>query len=146
MSKKKSASRHHRRHQPKPQGMSYADVLTQKKQAREAVDKAARDVTVKLESDTHTQRAMWLMVVSIHDAFGIGPERMRRDFFPALQENSDWVQKNTDEVDVEYAYEKLRKRAEECTGIKIEYLYEHEAAAAALKHAKDAVKSEADGT
>ena len=146
MSKKKSANRHHRRHQPKPQGMTYADVLAQEKQAREAVDKAARDVTVQLESDTHTQRAMWLMVVSISDAFGIGPERMRRDFFPALQKNSDWVQKNTDEVDVEYAYEKLRKRAEECTGIKIEYLYEHEAAAAALKHAKESVRFDADGT
>ena len=124
--------------------MSYADVLAQKKQAREAVDKAARDATVHLEADTQTQRAMWLMVVSIHDAFGIGPERMKRDFFPALQRNTDWIEKNTAEVDLEYAYEKLRKRAEDCTGIKIEYLYEHEAAAAALKHAKEAVKEGAD--
>lgn len=144
MSKKKSANRHHRRHQPKPQGMTYADVLAQEKQAREAVDKAARDVTVQLESDTHTQRAMWLMVVSISEAFGIGPARMQRDFFPALQKNSDWIQKLTAEVDVEYAYEKLRKRAEACTGMQIEYLYEHEAAA--LKHAKEAVKEDASST
>ena len=143
MNVKKGPNRHQRRHQPKPQGMSYADVLAQKRQTREAVDKAARDVTVQLESDTHTQRAMWLMVISIHDAFGIGPERMQK-FFQALQENTDWIEKNTREVDVDYAYEKLRRRAETCTGMKIQYLYEHEAAAAALKHAKAAVREETE--
>ena len=131
-----------RHHAGKPRGMTYADVLSQKRQVREAVDKAARDTTVQLEADTHTQRAMWLMVVSIHDAFGIGPDRMNR-FFEALQENTDALTRMEEEVDVDYAYEKLRRRAEACTGRKIEYLYEHEALAAELKHEKEAAKNEA---
>lgn len=66
------------------------------------------------------------MVVSIADAFGIGPERMKRDFFPALEHNKDELVKMQEEVDVEYAYEKLRQRAEQVSGTKIAYLYEHE--------------------
>ena len=31
------------------------------------------------------------------------------------------------EVDTDYAYEKLRLKAERVTGMRIEYLYEHEA-------------------
>lgn len=129
-------NRHQRRHTGKPQGMTYADMLARKRQVREAVDQAARDTTVQLEADTRTQRAMWLMVVSIHDAFGIGPERMQK-FFTAMQENSDWIERNTREVDVDYAYEKLRHRAEAVTGIQIEYLYEKDALAAELKQTKE---------
>ena len=83
-----------------------------------------------LSQGIHTQRAMWLMVVSIADAFGIGPTRMRRDFFPALERNTDALIRMEEEVDVDYAYEKLRLRAEQVSGVKIEYLYEHEIAEA----------------
>lgn len=34
------------------------------------------------------------------------------------------------EADSEYAYEKLRQRAEQVSGVQIEYLYEHEMIAA----------------
>ena len=129
-------NRKQRRHPGKPQGASYADVLTRKQQLREAVDKAARDTTVQLEADTHTQRAMWLMVVSLADAFGIGPDRMKRDFFPALQRNTEEIERMEAETDLDYAYEKLRHRAEKVTGMPIEYLYEKDAIAAELKHAK----------
>ena len=135
-------NRHARRHPGKPQGMSYADVLSRKQQLCEAVDKAARDTTVQLEADTHTQRAMWLMVVSIADAFGIGPDRMKRDFFPALQRNTEEIERMERETDLDYAYEKLRHRAEKVTGMPIEYLYEKDAIAAELKHAKEAVDAQ----
>ena len=128
----------HRRGPGRPQGMNYAAELAHKRQLKEAVEKAARDTTVQLEADTHTQRAMWLMVVSIHDAFGIGPDRMQK-FFTALQENTDWIEKTSQEVDVDYAYEKLRHRAKAVTGMEIEYLYEKDALAAELKHAKEDV-------
>lgn len=129
-------NRHARRHPGKPQGMNYADILARKRQVRDSVDKMAHDTTVKLEADTHTQRAMWLMVVSINDAFGIGPKRMQK-FFECLQARSDWVEKLTREGDEVYSYEKLRQAASLVTGMDIEYLYEKDALAAELKHAKE---------
>lgn len=60
------------------------------------------------------------------DAYGFGPERMKK-FFIAFQENHDEITRMEKEVDADYAYEKLRLKAERVTGMKIEYLYEHEA-------------------
>lgn len=126
------------KHRGKPPGMTYADVLTRKKAVAAGIEKAATDAALKVEADTRVQRAMWLMVVSMADAFGIGPKRSKQ-FFEALQANSEMLERMTAEADEDYAYEKLRRRAEQITGIKIEYLYEHEALAAKLKHAKEGV-------
>ena len=112
--------------QGKPNGMNYSQILAKRALVRQAVEKAAADTTVQLQSEIHTQKAMWLMVVSMADAFGIGPERMNRDFFPAMQRNVEKMEQMEREVDTEYAYEKLRQRAEKVAGMKIEYLYEHE--------------------
>lgn len=86
----------------KPRGMNYADMLARKRMIREAVQEA------------------------VADAYGFGPERMKK-FFIALQENNDEITRMEKEVDTDYAYEKLRLKAERVTGMKIEYLYEHEA-------------------
>ena len=67
-----------------------------------------------------------LAVCSVADAYGFGPERMKK-FFVAFQENSDEIMRMEKEVDTDYAYEKLRLKAERVTGMKIEYMYEHEA-------------------
>lgn len=87
------------------------------------IDQLTRDATIQVQADTATQRAMWLMVVSIADAYGFGPKRMQA-FFKALQSNTDqlngWIQENGEE----YAYEKMRQAAEKVTGIEIKYLYE----------------------
>lgn len=130
--KKGKAPKKHR--EVKPNGMTYAQVLAKQAFIRKAVEKAAADTTVQLQSDIHTQRAMWLMVVSIADAFGIGPKRMQRDFFPVFQKNTDDLLRMEEEGDVDYAYEKLRQRAEQVSGVKIEYLYEHEIAEARAAH------------
>lgn len=130
MGNKKKGKSPKKHHAAKPNGMNYAQVLARQAMIQQAVEKAAADTTVNLQSDIHTQRAMWLMVVSIADAFGIGPTRMRRDFFPALERNTDALIRMEEEVDVDYAYEKLRLRAEQVSGVKIEYLYEHEIAEA----------------
>lgn len=119
-------NRQQRRHAGKPTGANYAQVLARQQMIREAVEKSADDTTVQILSDMHTQRAMWLMVCSVADAFGIGPDRMQRDFFPMLQRNTEDLEKMQDEVDNDYAFEKLRKRAEQVSGVKIEYLYEQE--------------------
>lgn len=109
----------------KPRGMSYADMLARKRMIREAVQEAADDATVQLRADMATQKALWLAVCSVADAYGFGPERMKK-FFAAFQENTDEIMRMEKEVDIDYAYEKLRLKAERVTGMKIEYLYEHE--------------------
>lgn len=87
------------------------------------IDRYTRDATVQVQADTATQRAMWLMVVSIADAYGFGPKRMEK-FFKALEANTEQLRKWTQENGEEYAYEKMRQAAEKATGIEIKYLYE----------------------
>lgn len=87
------------------------------------IDQYTRDATVQVQADTATQRAMWLMVVSIADAYGFGPKRMQK-FFQALEANTEQLRKWTQENGEEYAYEKMRQAAEKATGIEIKYLYE----------------------
>lgn len=118
----------HRRGPGRPAGMTLADELARKRMLREAIQNAADDATVQVRADTATQRALWLAVCSIADAYGIGPERMRR-FFVALQENTEELERMRAEVDEDYAYEKLRLKAEQVTGMPITYLYEYEAKA-----------------
>ena len=77
-----------KKHSGKPRGMNYADMLARKRMIREAVQEAADDATVQLRADMATQKALWLAVCSVADAYGFGPERMKK-FFIALQENND---------------------------------------------------------
>lgn len=105
----------------KPQGMNYAQVLARQAAIRAGIKKAARDATVQAEADAHTQRAMWLMVCSIADAYGYGPKGMQK-FFAALQENTDELERMRTEVDEEYAFEKLRQKASKVTGMEVHYL------------------------
>ena len=97
---------------------------------------AARDTSIQLEADIRTQRALWLSSVSVADAFGIGPKRMQL-FFDALQANSEELERMRVENGEEYAYEKLREKAERVSGIKIQYLYEHEMRVAEKMHKED---------
>ena len=104
----------------KPHGVTYADILAEKQARMRAIDKAAEDGMVELRANAHTQRAMWLMVCSVADAYGFGPERMKL-FLKALQSNAEELQRMIDEVDEDYAYEKMRRKAEQVTGEKLEY-------------------------
>lgn len=117
-------------------GETYADVLARKQMLKQAVREAARDTSIQLEADICTQRALWLSSVSVADAFGIGPKRMPL-FFDALQANSEELERMIAENGEEYAYEKLRQKAEQVSGIKIQYLYEHEMREAEKTHKED---------
>ena len=129
----------HRRAGPgKPQGMNYAQVLARKAAIQKGLEQAARDATVQAEADTHTQRAMWLMVCSIADAYGFGPERMQK-FFSALQANTDELERMRAEVDEEYAFEKLRQKASAVTGMEVHYLYEQTALLEEMRAARAGV-------
>jgi len=106
-------------------GQTYADKLAEERMVKEAVEKAAHDTTVQLQADIRTQRMMWLQIVSMADAFGLGPKRVM-DYFDSLAKNTEEFNDMTEEHGKEYALEKLRQRAEKVSGIPIEYLYERE--------------------
>lgn len=103
-------------------GVPLAAKLARDRMLREAMQQAAHDATVHVESNIRTQRALWLSVVSIADSFHAGPERMKR-YFEALEENSEDFRRMMEEVDEDYALEKLRLKAERVTGMDIQYLY-----------------------
>lgn len=105
--------------------MTYAQKLAYEKAKRDAIDKAAVDGMVELRANAHVQRAMWLMVCTIADAYGFGPERMK-PFFEHLQQNSEELEKMVEEVDEDYAWEKLRLKAERVTGIEISYFIDEQ--------------------
>ena len=124
----------------KPAGMNYAQVLARQAAIRAGIERAARDATVQAAADAHTQRAMWLMVCSIADAYGYGPKRMQK-FFEALQENTDQLERMRTEVDEEYAFEKLRQKASRVSGMEIHYLEEQMALLEEMRAARAEVGS-----
>ena len=103
-------------------GVPLAAKLARDRMIREAM----HDATVQVQSEICTQRALWLAVASIADAYGFGPERMKK-FFVALQDNTEEYERMKQAVDEDYANEKLRLKAEKVTGMEIRYLYEAEA-------------------
>lgn len=110
-------------------GIPLAAKIARERRMREAVQEAAHNAAVQVESDIRTQRALWLSVASIADAYGFGPERIKK-FFVALQDNAEEFARMKAEADEDYANEKLRLKAERVTGMQIQYLYEQEARAA----------------
>ena len=92
----------------KPAGMNYADVLERKRLIRQAV----QDEVILHEVNISMQRHLWLTAVALHETYGFSEKRLDK-FFDAFQAAADELQKMIDEVDQDYAYEKLRLRAEE---------------------------------
>lgn len=121
--------RKHHKHHPKPTGMTYADKLARDRMVKEAVEKAAHDDTVKIQSDIRTQRALWLMIVGYAKAHGHGPKRVGVGL-DGIADASDWFLEMTEKHGREYALDKLRQEAEKISGIPMEYLYEREIVAA----------------
>ena len=113
------------RRQGKPQGASYADVLARKKLQQEAVKAAVNDTTLEIKSEIRTQRALWLSVVAMNRAFGIGPKRFM-EYAKELMAVTEWYQEMLDNTDEVYANEKLRREAQKCIGTEIEPLYDKE--------------------
>lgn len=80
------------------------------------------------------------MVCSIADAYGFGPKQLQK-FFTALQDNTDELERMRTDVDEEYAFEKLRQKAQAVTGMEVHYLYEQEALLAEMRAAKEGVSA-----
>ena len=133
------AQKKHKRQRCTANSVPLAVKLRQQQLIRQEIHEQVHDAVLHVEADTAIQRALWLAVVSVADAYGFGPKRLEK-FFAEFQENTDDLMRMTREVDEDYAYEKLRRKAEEVTGIKIQYLYEHEMLAAQIKHEKEGVE------
>ncbi len=110
-----------KKHRKLPQGVNYAQVLAEEKRKKEA----ERQMEMKIHAEIFVQRALWLSAVSVADAFGLGPKRMRV-YFEKLKENADEFDRMCEETDYSYALEKLREKAQRVSGEEVEYLYEKE--------------------
>ena len=116
-----------------PQGMTYAQKLAQERRIQKAVEEAAVDETARIRADIQSQQMLWLCVVSMAEVFGLGPKRVS-DFFASLQEVSEWVEDMTKKHGRQYALDKLRQKAEHCSGVPIDYLYEKDILEAKMRN------------
>lgn len=114
-----------KKHKSLPQGVNYAQVLAEEKKQKELRQKREHEIELQMHTEIFVQRALWLSVVSIADAYGFGPKGLE-PYFEKLQENSDEFDRMCEEVDYEYALEKLRQKAEKVTGAELNYKYERE--------------------
>lgn len=81
----------------------------------------ARDMTIDIAVNKSMQRAMWMTAVALNDMAGWGPKRIQK-FVEAVESIADEWSKMAQEVDADYANEKLRMKAEQVSGLKIEYV------------------------
>lgn len=106
-------------------GQSFAEAVGAKMMIREAVERKVHDESVRLEADIINQRMLWEAVVALNDEFGFGGQRAIR-FMEALGRVADEVAEMRKESGEQYAFEKLRQRAAQITGIDIKYIHEDE--------------------
>ncbi len=112
-----------KKHKGMAQGVTYAQVLAAEKKKKDLQAQIERQTEMQIHAEIFVQRALWLSAVSIAQAYGFGPKRLE-PYFDKLKENSDDFDRMCEENDYDYALEKLRQKAEEVTGAKLEYLYE----------------------
>ena len=108
-----------------PQGVNYAQVLAEEKRKKDLQARVEHETELQIHAEIFVQRALWLSIVSIADAYGYGPKRLE-PYFEKLKENGDEFDQMCEEYDYDYALEKLRQKAEKVTGAKLEYKYERE--------------------
>ena len=120
MSKKK------RTHHSKPHGggVSYARRMAQERAMQQALTNEAAMAQADAWARRDLVRGLWLMVCAVADAFHVGPLRMNRDFFPALEAVKAELEQMKQEYGEEYAFEKLKQRAESVCGVELEHFYE----------------------
>ena len=108
-----------------PQGVNYAQVLAEEKRKKDLQARVEHETELQIHAEIFVQRALWLSIVSIADAYGYGPKRLE-PYFEKLKENGDEFDQMCEDYDYDYALEKLRQKAEKVTGAKLEYKYERE--------------------
>lgn len=114
-----------KKRKPIPHGANYAQVLAAEKKKKDLQAQIERETELKIHTEIFVQRALWMSIVSVADAYGFGPKRLE-PYFEEMKKNSEEFEQMCEEYDYDYALEKLRKKAEKVTGSKIDYKYEKE--------------------
>lgn len=125
---KQKTKKHHSK--PHGGGVSFAQRLAQQRMLQQALTDEVAIKQANLWAKQDTQRALWLMVIAVAEAFHIGPMRLSRDFFPVLDELNQELQRMREENGDVYAFEKLKQRAEQVSGMEIRHFYDPDPAAA----------------
>ncbi len=112
----------------KAPGMSYAGQLARRRIGQQTLRMAMEDQAVALAADIKCQQMLWGAVIALNEKFGFG-EKRTRDFLEAMGVIADEFEAMRAENGYEYAEEKLRQRAEQVSGVKIQYQHEAERAA-----------------
>ncbi len=106
-------------------GQTYADVMAKRQIGKETLRMAMEDKAVALAADILCQRQLWAAVIALNEKFQFGPKRTR-DFLNSIERVSEDFDRMKQEHGDAYAEEKLRHRAEQVSGIKIQYQHEQE--------------------
>ena len=114
-------------------GETYADVLAKQKMIKEAVDRSVHDHSVAIEADIKAQRAMWMSVCALNEAFGFGGVRARR-FLQALEEVADEIEAMAAKHGGLYAKAKLMERASKILEVELQPVHEEEMRQARLEN------------
>lgn len=109
----------------KGQGQTYADVMAKRAIGRETLRMAMEDKAVALAADILCQRQLWAAVIALNEKFQFGPKRTR-DFLNTIEKVAEDFETMKEQNGDAYAEEKLRQRAEQVSGIKIQYQHEQE--------------------
>lgn len=115
------------RRMAKAPGMTYAQQLSLQKYQRAAVEAAVYNDGCQIQSEIRTQRALWMACIAMHNAFGIGKDRFQR-WAEEMQKVVEWYEEMLTNVDDVYANEKLRRAAQQISGIEIKPLWDEEMA------------------
>ena len=130
------------RRMAKAPGMTYAQQLSMQKYQRAAVEAAVYNEGCQIQSEIRTQRALWMAAIAMHNAFGIGKDRFQK-WAAELDKVLAWYTEMLENVDDVYANEKLRRAAQQITGIEIKPLWDEEMTD--MIKAREAVLRERDG-
>ena len=109
----------------KRQGETYADVLSQKRMIKEAIDQSVHDHSIAIEADIKTQRVLWMSVVALNQAFGFG-EKRAEEFLLAVEEVANEFEQMAEKHGMDYAVKKLMDRAAAITKLNISPVHEEE--------------------
>lgn len=127
----------------KGNGQSYADVIAKRKIGEATLRMAMEDKAVELAADIKCQRMLWGAVIALNEKFQFGPKRTR-DFMDAIEAVTEHFERIKRENGDAYAEEKLRERAEQVSGVKIQYQHEAEREAWEKMKAKENVDGESE--
>lgn len=133
------AQKKHKRQRCSATGVSMRDKLAYQRELKAAIDRQAHDVTLEIMSSRQAQRVLWLAVISMCQAYQIGEKRMPL-FFEAMEENRAEYERMVADGDLEYADEKLRRKAEEVSHMPIKQVYQDGIDAAVAKHEQEEIE------